>query len=65
MNGPEKVRGDRRNHRRNAEQLGGLCQNLGIIERHQPIVRLDALVHRRLEVDQGDRVVLRGEQVEL
>jgi len=29
-----------------------------------PIVRLHALIHRRLIVDEGDRMILRGEHLE-
>jgi hypothetical protein len=42
----------------NPEQLCGLGQDLDIVERHQPIMRLHALIHGRLIVDERDRAVL-------
>src|SRR6266446_664213 len=51
--------------RRDAEELGGLRQNLDIVKGHQTVVRLHALIHRRLIVDESDRMVLWAQHFEL
>ena len=60
----ERILGDRREHGRNLEQLRRLGEDLDVVEEYQAIVRLHALIHGGLIVDQGDGAVLRGEHLE-
>ena len=51
--------------RRDTEELGSLPENLDIVKGHETIVRLHALIHRRLKVDESDRMVLWVQHFEL
>src|SRR5208282_5437736 len=56
---------DRRNNGRDAEQLGRLRQDLNIVESDDPVMRLNALVHRGLVVDERNRMILRAKHIEV
>ena len=59
MNGPENDSADGGENGRNLEELRSFCKNLDVVQCDKTIVRLDALEHRGLKIDQRDGAVLR------